>query len=129
MALFKRGKGKDAAKGSAGANDVYPVPGKTAFCKVCNSDQQFSRVWHRAERLRQCPDCSLVFNVDHDPYQRFQPACPQCKAPVESDGFEYGYCDGCGSKYELADGTKPGLLPNKAQREAMDRVGRAWSKD
>lgn len=126
MGLFRRNKSEGSS--GRGKAETHPVPERTAYCRVCQSDQRFSNVWHRAERMRQCPACSLAFTVDNDPYQRFQPACPQCEEPMESDGFEYGFCDGCGSKYELVEGTKPGLLPNKAQRESMGRFGRAWSK-
>ena len=59
-------------------------------------------------------------------YRRFQPACPACQEFLEQPGFEYGFCDGCGSKYEIMTGSKPGLLPNKAQRAEMNKHGRSW---
>jgi hypothetical protein len=54
------------------------------------------------------------------------PACPQCGELLEHPGFEYGLCDVCGSKHELVPGTRPSLLPNKVQREAMAKHGRVW---
>ena len=57
-------------------------------------------------------------------YGRSLPACPKCGEYLEQPTFEYGLCDGCGSKYELVDGTLPNLLPNLYQRQEMDKVGR-----
>jgi hypothetical protein len=62
-------------------------------------------------------------------YNKNQPACPTCGEFLEQPGFEYGLCDGCGSKYEIMQGTVPSLLPNKKQRHAMNKVGKSWSKD
>lgn len=44
---------------------------------------------------------------------------------LEQPGFDYGLCDCCGSKFEIVEGTKPGWMPNKDQRAAMARFGKA----
>jgi len=76
--------------------------------------------------VEECPCCDLKFEDPPFLYKRFQPTCPRCGEFLEQPNFEYGICDGCGSKYELMPGTKPGLLPNKAQRQEMDSHGKVW---
>ncbi len=80
----------------------------------------------RVDVFFQCPCCGLEFGDPEPFYKEIQPACPQCGEFLEQPGFEYGLCDGCGSKYELMPGTKPGLLPNKEQRAEMDTHGKVW---
>jgi hypothetical protein len=130
MGLFSRGdKGADAEKKPASADQgVHPVAGKTIHCRVCNGDRTLTRCWRRTAIMRACPCCGLVFENAKALYAGFAPACPKCAEPLEQTGFDYGFCDGCGSKYEVVEGTKPGLLPNLRQRQAMDQVGKAWMK-
>lgn len=73
--------------------------------------------------VRECTACGIAFEKAGELYQRFQPSCPQCGEFLEHPGFDYGICDTCGSKFELPDGAKPGLLPNKEQRKKMGIVG------
>lgn len=79
--------------------------------------------------MTECPHCHLEFSDIEKLYQKRQPMCSKCGEFLESPGFEYGACDGCGSKYEFVDGAKPSLLPDKRQRDEMDQVGKAWTKD
>jgi len=79
--------------------------------------------------MTKCPCCGNVFENPEALYKKNQPRCPQCEEPLESPGFEYGFCDGCGSKFELVDSAAPGMLPNKQQRDEMNKFGKAWSKD
>jgi hypothetical protein len=79
--------------------------------------------------VMRCSCCGLVFENPAALYKRLQAACPKCGEFLEQPGFEYGLCDGCGSRYELVPGTKPSLLPNRAQRAAMAKYGRAWRKE
>lgn len=133
MALFGRGnKGADAKTGGTqpppGNAGMHPIVGRVAWCRVCDRDQQLSRCWRRTARMTQCSGCGSPFDNPAALYQRFQPACPKCAEPLEQPGFDYGLCDGCGSKYEIVDGAKPGLLPNRQQRADMDKNGKSWSK-
>ncbi len=98
--------------------------GRKVHCRLCRGYQQFTRCWLRNKHVKQCPCCGLVFEDVAELYRKFQPSCPRCGECLEQPGFEYGICDGCGSKYELVQGAKPGLLPNKKQREEMDKIGR-----
>ena len=68
--------------------------------------------------------CGLPLGGHPEIYKKQQPACPKCGEYVEFPGFRYGICDGCKSKFELVEGTKPSLLPNSKQRAAMDKVGK-----
>ncbi len=79
--------------------------------------------------VRQCPCCGLAFDDPVQLYRRFQAVCPQCAEPLEQPGFDYGLCNSCGSKFEIVEGTKPGLLPNRQQRAEMDKHGKVWSPD
>ena len=109
------------------AQETFPLVKKQATCGVCGDVRSFTRVWRRAVMMSRCPNCGLIFPESEELYKRFQPACPQCEEPLEQPGFEYGYCDQCGSKFELMDGSKPGLLPNQAQRMEMRKHGKSWS--
>ena len=118
--------GKIAATGGA-AQETFPLMQKKAHCSVCSDTRTFTKVWRRAAMMARCHNCGLVFESSAELYKRFQPACPKCEEPLEQPGFEYGYCDQCGSKFEVMDGAKPGLLPNQAQRDAMKEHGKSWS--
>lgn len=124
MGLF----GKKKAEANAGPQ-MLPVTGKKAHCPVCMTHRQFSRCWRRASAVTQCTCCGLVFEDVEALYKRVQPECPQCGEYLEQPMFEYGLCDVCGSKLELVDGTKPGLLPNKKQRAEMAKRGRVWRQE
>lgn len=76
----------------------------------------------------QCPNCKTFFEDIPAIYKENQPTCPRCGEYLEQPGFEYGLCDGCGSKYELVTGTKPGLLPNAKQRAEMEKNGKVWRR-
>jgi len=126
MALFGRGEKKDAVPENPEASAARPVMGREALCRICDKRQKFTRCWLRAEPVRRCSCCGLVFPDPAVLYAQRMPGCPQCGEPLEHPNFEYGLCDVCGSKHELVTGTKPTLLPNKAQREAMAKYGRMW---
>ena len=122
-----RKKSGAAADAMDAGQETFPLMKKQAFCYVCNEQQTFTKVWRRAGMMQRCPGCGLVFERPEELYRRFQPSCPQCEEPLEQPQFEYGFCDRCGSKFELMDGTKPGLLPNQAQRDEMRKHGKSWS--
>ena len=125
MVLFgKQGKGEPDARSRAA---VRPIMGRTAYCRVCDTDQRFSRCWLRVAPVTKCLCCGLLFKDPAALYEKTTPACPQCGEFLEHAGFEYGYCDNCDSKYELVAGAKPSLLPGPKQREAMNKVGKVWS--
>ena len=125
MALFGKAD-KDKAKEGPAVSQIRPVLARTAHCRVCDGYRQLSRCWLRVDRVIQCPCCGMAFDDLDLIYHKFQPTCPTCHEYLEQPGFEYGVCDGCGSKYEVMPGTKPGLLPNKAQRSEMNKHGRSW---
>ncbi len=127
MKWLRRNKA-DASDATGAAQETFPLMKKTAFCYVCREERSFTQVWRRAAMMQRCPNCGLVFEDPAALYRRFQPACPKCQEPLEQPGFDYGYCDSCGSKFELMDGAKPGLLPNQAQRNEMDKHGKSWSQ-
>lgn len=129
VALFGKADKEDRAERAAPASQARPVVGRKAHCHVCSGHQQFSRCWLRVTPIVQCSTCGLVFEDPAALYRRSLPACPRCGEYLEQPGFEYGLCDGCGSKHELVPGTKPSLLPNKAQRAAMDKLGKAWRSE
>ncbi len=125
MALFgKRDKGAAGSK-DAGDGGKHPIVGRRIYCRICDKEQMLTRCWRRTEMMRQCPDCGQTFETPQHLYARFQPSCPKCEEPLELPGFDYGLCDGCGSKYEIVEGAKPGLLPNRRQREEINKHGRA----
>jgi len=127
MALFSRGD-KPKEPEQPQASQARPVPGRMSLCRVCDKQQPFSRCWIRVTALTQCPCCGVMFPNPAAVYQQTLPACPQCGEYLEQPGFEYGLCDGCGSKYELVKGTKPGLLPNRQQRAEMATHGQVWRR-
>lgn len=77
--------------------------------------------WRRLRYVSECECCGLVFTDVGALYEAHQPACPDCQELLEQPGFEYGLCDECGSKFEIVGDMIPNLLPNRAQREEMDR--------
>ena len=130
MALFGKKQApqdpKQPARQSSGARALVE---QQAVCRICNDYRQFSKCWLRMEPLRKCMACGADFPDPALLYRRNQPACPKCGEYLEQPGFEYGVCDGCGSKFELVPGTRPSLLPNPRQRQAMDSFGKSWSPD
>ncbi|MBP8132467.1 MAG: hypothetical protein KA184_23045 [Candidatus Hydrogenedentes bacterium] len=127
MALFGLGRKRDGQSGDTG-DQTFPIVGHTAYCRICDAERMFTRCWRRAAMLRQCPCCGTAFERPEALYARAQPACPQCGEPLEQPDFDYGLCDGCGSKFELMEGTRPSLLPNRQQREEMAKHGKSWSR-
>ena len=123
MALFRR-KGAEGTPPAA-TETRHPLVSRTIYCAVCDAERKFSRCWRRLYPERTCAACGTVFEAGMRVYQQIQPACPKCEEPLEQPGFDYGLCDQCGSKFEIMEGTKPGLLPNRAQRDAMNQRGRA----
>lgn len=127
MALFGRSdKEKDTGGGAAATR---PVLGRDAYCRICAKRQTFTRCWQRPRPLAKCEACGAPFDNPAAIYGKNIPACPKCGEYLEQPGFEYGLCDACGSKFEFAQGAKPSLLPNRAQREAMDQVGHVWTRE
>jgi hypothetical protein len=124
MALFGRGGGDKARRP---VEEAHPLVGRVIYCRICDKDLMFTRCWRRMVQMQKCPCCGLVFDNPAELYKRFQALCPQCAEPLEQPSFDYGFCDGCGSKYEIMEGSKPGLLPNRKQRAEMDKHGKAWS--
>jgi hypothetical protein len=122
------GKKKPEAQ-SPQQESARAVMARSAYCRVCKADTQFTRCWLRIRPLQKCPCCGQQFDNPAALYARNQPACPRCGEYLEAQGFEYGLCDGCGSKYELVPNTKPSLIPNKKQRDEMNKVGKSWSPD
>lgn len=131
MAIFGQGDKRREGDGKAGPppqSKARPTAPHEAFCRVCNRRQKFSRCWLRVDRLAECPCCKTAFPNPAALYQEFQPVCPRCGEYLEQPGFEYGLCDGCGSKYELVAGTRPDLLPNLKQRAEMEKHGKTWKR-
>jgi hypothetical protein len=122
--LFSGGRGR---KQGAGKQEKFPLMAREAWCSVCHKSTRFTRVWRCAHPLSACSACGCEFDMPELIYDRIQPTCPKCEEPMEQPGFDYGLCDCCGSKFELVEGTKPGLLPNKYQRAEMRKHGRSWS--
>lgn len=126
MRWFKKIRPDAAAQGKS-EQDAYPLVARRAWCSVCDAYRTFTTVWRRATKICTCPNCGVVFDDVEALYRRAQPACPACREPLEQPDFDYGYCDSCGSKFELVEGGKPGLLPNQRQRDEMDKHGKSWS--
>lgn len=124
MALFGRGNSDKAKKG---VEETHPIVGRVIYCRICDAERMFTRSWRRNMQMQKCPCCGAAFENPAALYQHFQPVCPRCAEPLEQPGFDYGLCDGCGSKYEIVEGAKPGLLPNQVQRAEMDKHGKSWS--
>jgi hypothetical protein len=118
VALFGRKKDKRGG-GSAAADEVRPLLGKKAYCRLCRGDREFSKAWLRMRPVTTCTCCGLVFDDPGMVYAQHQPACPRCREFLEHPGFEYGLCDGCGSKFELVEGAVPSHMPNYQQRKEM----------
>lgn len=127
MGLFRRSEKSEAAVQAGAADKVHPLPARKIFCHVCAGERSFSRCWTRPAVVRTCPCCKTEFSDPAALYRRFQPSCPRCGEFLEQPNFEYGLCDGCGSKFEIMPGTKPGLIPNLKQRQEMDKHGKARS--
>jgi hypothetical protein len=102
--------------------------GKQAFCRVCNDQRQFTQCWLRVGLIKTCPECGFELDTEQV-YNKYQPVCPRCEEHLEQPSFEYGLCDVCGSKYELMSGSKPSLLPNRAQRAEMNKHGKVRRQD
>ena len=122
--LMPGGGGAEPAKV---VQEAHPLVPRQVWCSICDAYTTFTRVWRRAAIMRKCPNCGLDFPQPEALYARFQPACPRCHEPLEQPNFDYGFCDRCGSKFELMEGAKPGLLPNQRQREEMDKHGTSRS--
>ncbi len=127
MALFNRGSGDKRAAANA-TPEVHPTVGKSAHCHICGKHQTFTKSWLRAKPVTQCTCCGHALPNAAELYKKRLPACPTCGEWLEHPGFEYGLCDGCGSKFEITDGCKPAHIPNQQQRAAMNNVGRSWSR-
>ena len=123
MALFGKKTGDTGGGGGAAVPEMIPLEPREVYCQVCVKKQKFARCWQRNLPMRQCPCCGLIFQSVEALYKQAVPLCPQCKEPLEQQYFDYGLCDGCGSKYEIVPGTKPGMLPNKEQRKQMAQHG------
>ncbi len=121
------GWGRKSSENKIEKEVVRPIPGRVIYCRICNAERMFSRAWRRIDYMRKCPSCGMDFPNPEEVYKRFQPICPQCEEPLEYPGFDYGLCDGCGSKYEITEGCRPGLLPNSQQRKEMNKHGKMWS--
>lgn len=128
MGLFRRNKpAEDAAPAADGPGGGVLTIGRDAHCRLCNGMRHFSRCWLRPKMLTACTHCNTPFDNPQALYARRPPVCPHCGEYLEHPGFEYGNCDDCGSKYELVEGCVPSLLPNAAQRDAMNKTGRSRS--
>ena len=123
MALF--GKKKDPA--AKPESEMRQAASRTAYCRICKAEKVFSPCWERVGLLQRCTFCRRPFADPEKLYARHLPVCPGCGEYLEHPSFLYGLCSGCGSKYELMPGAKPSLLPNKSQRESMDKQGKSWS--
>ena len=130
MALFSRGgKGKSASGTQKAVEETRPLIGRQLQCRVCAEPRKLTRCWRRLVPVKKCGCCGQVFENPLALYAQFQPKCPRCAEPLEQPGFDYGLCDGCGTKYEIVENTKPGLMPNQRQREEMRKTGRIWTKN
>jgi len=127
VALFGKGeKARAKSQPIRNPNEAMPVVSRNAFCRICDDYRTFTKCWLRPRHMTQCPECGLAFGDVAELYKKFQPVCPKCGAFLEQPGFEYGLCDGCGSKFELVTGAKPGFLPNGQQRAEMEKLGKVW---
>lgn len=129
MGLFGRKKDQPQKKTQANQNAVHPLMPRKAYCSVCKQEQAFTSCWRRSSLVAKCPCCGAEFDNPEKIYARRQPTCPRCGEYLEHPHFEYGLCDGCGSKFELMEGSKPGLLPNRIQRTQMEQHGKSWSPE
>ena len=130
MALFPRGgKNKAASSANQEVEETRPLVGRELICRVCEQTQRLTRCWRRLVPMRQCACCGQPFENPAALYAQFQPHCPRCAEALEQPNFDYGLCDGCGTKYEIVENTKPGLIPNRKQREEIRTTGRIWTKN
>ncbi|GMW00744.1 MAG: hypothetical protein AMXMBFR84_18810 [Candidatus Hydrogenedentota bacterium] len=127
MGLF--GKREDKSASAEAISATAPIPGRTIWCGECKTSRAFSKCWKRMGFIIQCPGCGVPFDNLDAIYGKHQPICPRCGEYLEHPGFEYGECDACHSKYELVEGAKPGLLPNKQQRARMEKYGKVWTRE
>lgn len=125
MALF--GRRGDTPAEAPRERGEFPLPPRRAHCSVCAKEQSFTKSWRRNGMVRQCTCCGMVFENPAALYNLVQPVCPKCEEPLEQPNFDYGLCDGCGSKFELIENTKPGLIPNLRQRRERDSHGKSRS--
>ena len=124
MNPFRR-EAKNSAKSAAGSSpETVPLPPFHTYCRICDDKQTFTKRWRRIRLALNCEHCGIILDEVRELIDTFQPACPRCEEFLEQPAWEYGICDGCASKYELLEGTQPNLLPNKFQREQMDRIGK-----
>lgn len=128
MALFSRGPKKEESGGASAAGSTNILVGREVYCSVCKKPSAFTRCWRRVKPERQCACCGFAFADLRALYSASQPSCPQCAEPLEQPNFDYGLCDSCGSKFEILEGTKPSLFPNREQRQEMDKHGKAHFK-
>lgn len=127
MALFgnrDKERPQDAQPQPQGFRQLQP---RQVFCRTCDAQRVFSRCWQRTAPVTVCTGCKTPFDDPAALYRQNQPSCPRCGEFLEHPGFDYGLCDTCNSKYEIVPGTKPSLLPNKKQRDDMDKLGKTWS--
>ena len=122
MALF--GKSNKPEKLRKVQQDVRPVMGKSVYCSECKDHKTFTRCWLRIQQVRQCQCCGMVFEAPGRLYEQQVPSCPKCGEFLEQPGFEYGLCDGCGTKFEVMSGTKPSLIPSRQRRVEMEKLGK-----
>lgn len=127
MSWFKNLKPGESRENTQPPQETFPLVARQAWCSVCDAYTTFTRIWRRGAMMRKCPNCGALFENPALLYKRFQPACPRCAEPLEQPDFDYGLCDRCGSKFELMEGAKPGLLPNQQQRQEMDKHGTSRS--
>lgn len=123
------GKKDGAESPQKKVSQARPTVGRESLCRICSTRRQFTRCWLRVDMMTQCPGCGDEFQNPAQLYAQFQPLCPKCEEYLEQPGFEYGFCDVCGSKHELVTGAKPGLLPNRQQRAEMNKNGKIWRKE
>jgi len=128
MPFFERARKMLGPARALPKEETRPLVGRTVWCGVCNLELPFTRCWRRVQPMRRCSCCGATFSDPVRLHKQPAPACPRCAEPLECPDFDYGICDGCGSKYEIMEGTKPGLLPNRDQRLAMERHGRAYTE-
>lgn len=127
MALFGNRDKEQPQNKPAQPQGYRQLPPRSVYCRICDAQRTFSRVWQRLTPVTVCTCCKTPFDDPAALYRQTLPACPRCGEFLEQPGFDYGLCDNCHSKYEIVPGTKPSLLPNKQQRDAMNQFGKTWS--
>jgi hypothetical protein len=128
MALFSKG-GQGTKPQDSYVESKVPVPPQHWYCRICDARMVFTHCWKRQTVQAGCKCCGTGFEFPEKHYKSSQPRCPKCEEYLEQPGFEYGICDGCGSKFELLKGTPANLLPNAQQREEMNKVGKITRLD